>query len=131
VAGPVGTRPCACSGDVFAKERKDVFGLRVASEHRFREEQFSVEVNVEDSARAGNDLDTIDLFLPLLEDARDQTGRVRQRASGNAVLDPDTMSRGHRSIVVPGLLVHGGMVLLVAYALRAASRGAHHSLTTG
>jgi hypothetical protein len=39
-------------------------------------------------------------LLPLLEDAHDQTGRVGQRASGNAVLDPDTMSRGHRSILV-------------------------------
>jgi hypothetical protein len=93
-------RPSACLGDVFAEERQDVFGLWVAPEHRFREEQFTVEVNVEDAARPGNDLDSIDHLLPLLEDARDQTGRVGQRASGNAVLDPDTISRGHRSIVV-------------------------------
>jgi hypothetical protein len=81
---------------VFAEERQDVFGLWVAPEHRFREEQFTVEVNVEDAARPGNDLDSVDLWLPLLEYARDQTGRVWQRTSGNAVLDPDTMPHGHR-----------------------------------
>ena len=94
---------------MFAEERHDVFGLGVMPEHRFREQQFTVEVNVEDSARAGNDLDSIDHFLPLAEYLGDQTGRVGQRASGNAVLDSDTMSRGHRSIVVPGLPVHCGM----------------------
>jgi len=90
---------------VFANERKDVFGLRVASEHRLREEQFAVEVNVEDASRSRNDLDSLNQLLPLLENARNQTGRVRQRSSGNAVLDPDTMLRSHRSIVVSaGLL---------------------------
>jgi hypothetical protein len=82
--------------DVLAEERQDVFRLGVAPEHRFREEQFTVEVNVEDAARPGNDLDSVDLWLPLLEYARDQTGRVWQRTSGNAVLDPDTMPHGHR-----------------------------------
>jgi hypothetical protein len=86
--------------DVFAEQRQDVFRFGVAPEHRFREEQFTVEVNVEDATRPGNDLDSVDHVLPLLEDARDQTGRVGQRTSGYAVLDPDTMSRGHRSIVV-------------------------------
>jgi len=85
---------------VFAEERQDVFGLWVAPEHRFREDQFTVDVKVEDPARPGNDLDSVDHLLPLHKDARDQTGRVGQRASGNAVLDPDPMSRGHRSIVV-------------------------------
>jgi hypothetical protein len=83
--------------DVFAEERQDVFGLGVAPEHRFREEQFTVEVNVEDPACPGNDLDGVDHLLPLLEDARDQTGRVGQRTSGNAVLDPDTMRHGHQA----------------------------------
>jgi hypothetical protein len=93
-------RPGACSVDLFAQERQHVFGFGIAPEHRFREEQCTVEVHVEDAARPGNDLDSVDRLLPLLEDAHDQTGRVGQRASGNAVLDPDTMSRGHRSILV-------------------------------
>jgi hypothetical protein len=53
-------------------------------------------VNVEDATRPGNDLDSVDHLLPLLEYARDQTDRVWQRTSGNAVLDPDTMPHGHR-----------------------------------
>jgi hypothetical protein len=89
-------RPGACLGDVFTEERQDVFGLWVASEHRFGEDQFTVEVNVEDAARPGDDLDSVDQLRPLLEDARDQTGCVGQRASGNAVLDPDTMPHSHR-----------------------------------
>ena len=93
-------RPGACSVDLFAQERQDVFGFGIAPEHCFREKQFTVEVNVENAARPWNDLDSVDHLLPLLEDARDQTGRVGQRASGNAVLDPDAMSRDHRSIVV-------------------------------
>ena len=84
-----------------AEDRQHVFGLWVAAEHRFREDQFAVEVNVEDAVLPGNDLDRIDDVLPLLENPRDQTGRVGQRASGNAVLDTDTMPRRHRSIVVP------------------------------
>ena len=91
----------ACLGDVFLEARQNVFGLWVAAEHRFREDQFAVEVNVEDAVLPGNDLDRIDDVLPLLENPRDQTGRVGQRASGNAVLDTDTMPRRHRSIVVP------------------------------
>jgi hypothetical protein len=86
---------------VFAEERQDVFGIWVVAEHRFRKEQFTVEVNVEDAASPRNDLDSVDHLLPLLEDARDQTGGVGQRASGNAVLDPDTMSGSDRSIVIP------------------------------
>ena len=82
--------------DVLAEERQDVFRLGVAPEHRLREEQFTVEVNVEDATRPGNDLDSFDHLLPLLEYAHDQTDRVWQRTSGNAVLDPDTMPHGHR-----------------------------------
>jgi hypothetical protein len=52
-------------------------------------------MNVEDPVRAGNDLDRRDLGLPLLQDPRHQTGRVRKRPSGHAVLDPDPV-RGHR-----------------------------------
>jgi hypothetical protein len=62
-------------------------------------------VYVEDASRSRDDLDNVDCLLPLLENARNQTGRVGQRASGNAVLDPDTMLGGHQSIVVSvGLL---------------------------
>ena len=82
--------------EVLAQERQDVFRFGVAPEHRFRKEQFTVEVNVEDATRPGNDLDSVDHLLPLLEYARDQTDRVWQRTSGNAVLDPDTMPHGHR-----------------------------------
>ncbi len=83
--------------EVFIKERKDVLGLGVPAEHRFREDQLTVEVNVEDPARPGNNLDSVDRLLPFLDDARNQTGRVGQRASGNAVLDPDAMPHGHRT----------------------------------
>jgi predicted nuclease with RNAse H fold len=58
-------RPSTCLGDLFAEERQDVFGLWVAPEHRFREEQFTVEVNVEDAACPGNDLDRIQHLLQL------------------------------------------------------------------
>jgi hypothetical protein len=98
-------RPIPCLGDTFAEEWQDVVGFWVAAEHRLREEQFAVEVYVEDASRSRDDLDNVDCLLPLLENARNQTGGVGQRASGNAVLDPDTMLRGHQSIVVSvGLL---------------------------
>jgi hypothetical protein len=83
--------------DVLAEERQDVFRFGVAPEHCFCEDQFTVEVNVEDAIRPGNDLDSVDHLLPLLEYPRNQTGRVWQRPSGNAVLDPDTMPHGHRT----------------------------------
>ena len=57
-------------------------------------------MHVEDPVRAGHDLDRADLALfPLLEQLRRQTGGVRQRPSGNAVLDADVVSLGHRVIV--------------------------------
>jgi hypothetical protein len=52
-------------------------------------------MDVEDAADAGHDLDRAESALPLLEDARRQTGGVRSRPSGNAVLDPDARSLGH------------------------------------
>jgi hypothetical protein len=52
-------------------------------------------MDVEDPVRAGNDFDSRDLGLPLLQDPRHQTGRVRKRPSGHAVLDADPL-RGHR-----------------------------------
>jgi hypothetical protein len=53
-------------------------------------------VHVEDAVRSGDDLDDTDYVLPLLEDARHQTGGVGPRASGDAVLDPDVVALDHR-----------------------------------
>jgi hypothetical protein len=80
-------------------------------QHRLREDEIPVEVDVEDAARPGNDLDGIQNCFPFLQDPRDQTGRVRERASGDAVLDPDTMVRSHRSIVLSLGLCFGGEVM--------------------
>jgi hypothetical protein len=53
-------------------------------------------VHVEDPIRAGHDLNRADLALfPFLEQLRRQTGGVRERPSGNAVLDPDVVPLRH------------------------------------
>jgi hypothetical protein len=62
--------------EVFSKERQNVLWLGVPSEHRFREDQLTVELNVKDAVRPGYNLYSVDRLLPFLEDARDQTGRV-------------------------------------------------------
>jgi hypothetical protein len=49
-----------------------------------------------DAVRSRDDLDDADCVLPLLENARHQTGSVRPRASGDAVLDPDVVALDHR-----------------------------------
>jgi len=56
-------------------------------------------VDVEDAAGSGHDLDRFELVLPLLENSRRQTGGVRERASGDAVLDADPMASDHESIL--------------------------------
>jgi hypothetical protein len=56
-------------------------------------------VDVEDPAGAGHDLDGFELLLPLLENPRRQTGGVRERPSGDAVLDPYPMAFRHARIV--------------------------------
>ena len=66
-----------------------------------------------------------DDVFPVLEDPRRQTGGVRLRPSGDAVLDPDVVSVGHRAILaettVAGCverLVHeavGELVVLTAH----------------
>jgi len=61
-------------------------------EHRLLEDELTVQVNVEDSAGSGHELDGVELLLPLLENPRRQTGSVRERSSGNAVLDPYAVS---------------------------------------
>ena len=70
--------------------------MRIPPEHRLREHELAVHVNVEDAVRAGHDLDDTDRVLPLLEDARHQTGGVSPRPSGDAVLDPDVVALRHR-----------------------------------
>jgi len=59
-------------------------------------------VDVEDPARAGDDLDRLELGLPLLENARRQTGGVRERASGDAVFDAHAVTAGHTRRIVSG-----------------------------
>ncbi len=86
----------AYAAELLAQERQDVVRLRVAAEHRLREHELVVDVDVEDPVRAGHDLDGGDRVLPLLEDPRRQTGGVRERASGNAVLDADVVTLRHR-----------------------------------
>jgi hypothetical protein len=56
-------------------------------------------VHVEDPVRPGHDLDDTDLVFPLLEQPRRQTGGVRERPSGDAVLDADVVAVGHERIV--------------------------------
>jgi hypothetical protein len=82
---------------LLSEQGHDVVGIRIAAEHRLGEDEFVVYVDVEDSVRARHDLDGADSVLPFLEDPRRQTGCVRQRASGNAVLDPDVMPLPHRA----------------------------------
>ena len=83
--------------ELCADERKDVVWVRVAAEHLLLEHELVVDVHVEDAARAGNELDRPDpLLLPLLEQSRGQTGGVRARPSGDAVLDTDVVAR-HRA----------------------------------
>jgi hypothetical protein len=63
--------------DPFPKERQDLLGLGIAPEHRLREDELAVEVDVEDASRARNDLEQLDHALPFLEHAHHQTGGVR------------------------------------------------------
>ena len=55
-------------------------------------------MDVEDASRAGDDLERLEYALQLLENPHRQTGGVRQRASGNAVLDPDAVLCNHGHI---------------------------------
>jgi hypothetical protein len=52
-------------------------------------------MHVEDPICARHDLDCADRVLPLLEDPRRQTGGVRERSSGDAVLDADVATFRH------------------------------------
>jgi hypothetical protein len=59
-------------------------------------------VDVEDSALAGHHLDGSDHVLHLLEQPRRQTGGVRERPSGDAILDSNVMPARHEAILVSG-----------------------------
>jgi len=87
------------SGHPLAEERKHVVRIRIAAEHRLLEDELAVEVNVEDPTSAGHDLDRFELPLPLLENPRRQTGGVRKRPSGDAVLNPNAVPFGHARIL--------------------------------
>jgi hypothetical protein len=85
---------------LLANERQDVVRIGIAADHLLLEDELAVEMHVEDPVRSRHDLDRADLIrFPLLEQLRRQTGGVRKRSSGNAVLDADVVSRGHRVIV--------------------------------
>ena len=56
-------------------------------------------MHVEDPVRPGHDLDDGDLLFPLLEQPRRQTGGVRERPSGDAVLDANVVAVAHERIV--------------------------------
>ena len=56
-------------------------------------------MHVEDPIGARYDLDCADRILPLLEDPRRQTGGVRERSSGDAVLDADVVTIRHQAIL--------------------------------
>jgi hypothetical protein len=77
--------------------------LRVAAKHRLREDQLAVDVNIEDAANSGYDLNRANLVLKLLEYLRRQTDGVRARPSGDAVLDPNQRRIGHRPILATAL----------------------------
>ena len=81
--------------ELRAEQRRDVLGIRIAPEHRLREHELAVHVDVEDAVRARHDLERADDVFPVLENRRRQTGGVRLRPSGDAVLDPDVVSVGH------------------------------------
>jgi hypothetical protein len=88
--------------ELVPHEREHVVGIRVAPQHRLLEDEIAVHVDVEDPVRAGHDLDGLDAVLPLLKQPRRQTGGVRERPSGDAILDPDVVPVRHKEILVSG-----------------------------
>lgn len=84
------------------EQRHHVVGVGVAPEHRLREDQVAVDVNVEDAPRARDELDGANALFELLEDSRCQTDSVRPRASGNAVLDANKGAAGHERMLLTG-----------------------------
>ena len=64
-------------------------------EHLLLEDEVAVHVHVEDAAGPGDDLDPADRLFELLEKLRRQTDGVRERSSGDAVLDADQRRAAH------------------------------------
>jgi len=83
----------------LAEEWHHVVRIRIAPQHRLLEDELTVQVDVEDPAGPRDELDAVELLLPLLENPRRQTGGVRERSSGNAVLDADAVSTRHERIL--------------------------------
>ena len=77
--------------EVCQDEREDVVGVGIAADHRLREHKPAVDMDVEYAVVAGDDLDCCEIVFVVLEQSRRQTGGVRSRASGDAVLDPDAV----------------------------------------
>jgi hypothetical protein len=77
------------------QERHHVVRIRIPSQHRLREDEVAADVNVEDAVRARHHFDRGYGRFELLENLRCQTDSVRQRASGNAVLDANRRRSGH------------------------------------
>jgi len=74
-------------------------------------------VDVEDAVRARDDLERAHDVFPGLENRRRQTGGVRLRPSGDAVLDPYMVSVGHRCDSRRRLPLAGGVERLVDEAV--------------
>jgi hypothetical protein len=85
--------------ELVPNEGKHVVGIGIAPEHRLLEDEVAVDVDVEDPARAGHDLHGSDDVLELLKQPRRQTGGVRERPSGDAVLDPNVVPFGHECML--------------------------------
>ena len=81
----------------------DVIGFRVATEHRLREHEVTVDVHVKDPSGSRHNLNAADHVLPFLKQPCHQTGGVRLRASGSAVLDPHVMPSRHPTSLSVGV----------------------------
>ena len=90
------------AADPLAEEWHHIVRIGIAAEHRLLEDELAVQVDVEDPAGSGHDLDAVELLLPLLENPRRQTGGVRERSSGNAVLDPYAVPLRHERRIASG-----------------------------
>jgi hypothetical protein len=77
------------------QERHHVIRLRVAPEHRLREDEVAADVDVEDAVCARHDFNRGNGRFQILENPRCQTDSVRPRASGHAVLDANRGRTSH------------------------------------
>jgi len=101
--------------DPLAEEWHHIVRIGVAAEHRFLEDELAVQVDVEDSAGSSHELDAFEVLLPLLENPRRQTGGVRKRSSGNAVLDPYAVSLRHGRRIMSGHQKRAALASLVPF----------------